>query len=235
MNVVERSFVPEGKLSNAEGKLSPEKIGFESVMLSRLQHLVEGFFESSAGIFRKAGLSPNAVTVAGFLLTVAVFLLYVAGLRSGFEIAAAAVLLLLASYFDALDGAMARRYRLGSVKGGILDSVLDRTGEFFLYAGVAVGGIVDFRLALWALSASFLVSYIRARAEAGGMVMKGVGIAERPERMIILLAATIFQFAYGSSLAWGVSIIAVLSSITVIERAYRVSSVTPAQARMSGG
>ncbi len=194
-------------------------------MLSRLQHFVEGFFGSSAGVFKRAGLSPNSITILGFLLTIITFLLYSSGLRAPLEQGGAIVSLIAASYFDALDGAMARRYHLVSNFGGILDSVLDRVGELFLYSGLAVGGLVDYRLTIWALSASFMVSYVRARAEAGGVVMKGVGIAERPERLLILLVSTILQIGYGQSLTWGVLVVALLASLTVLERLYRIGSV----------
>lgn len=195
-----------------------------AVMLSGLQHVVEGFFESSAGLFKKAGLSPNSITVLGFVLTVATFLFYSRGLRVGWEQAAAIITLLVASYFDALDGAMARRYRLVSKLGGILDSILDRLGELLLYSGLAIGSLVDFRVALWALSASFMVSYVRARAEADGLPMKGVGIAERPERLLILIVSTLFQPFYRDSLMWGTVLIAVLASLTALERVYRIRS-----------
>ncbi len=194
-------------------------------MLSRLQHLVEGLFESSAGAFKRAGLSPNSITILGFLFTVATFLLYSRGLRALWEQAGAILTLLAASYFDALDGALARRYRLVSNFGGILDSVLDRLGELFLYSGLAVGGLVDYRLAFWALSASFMVSYVRARGEAGGVPMKGVGVAERPERLLILLVSTLSQLAYDQSLTWGALLVALLASLTVLERIYRIRSV----------
>lgn len=193
-------------------------------MLSRLQHLVEGFFESSASLFKRVGLSPNSITVLGFALTVATFLFYSRGLQVGWEQAGAFSTLLLASYFDALDGAMARRYQLVSRQGGILDSILDRLGELFLYSGLALGSLVDFRVALWALSASFMVSYVRARAEADGIAMKGVGIAERPERLLILIVSTLFQPFYQGSLMWGTVLIAVLASLTVLERVYRIRS-----------
>ena len=193
-------------------------------MLSRVQHIVEGFFESSAGLFKKVGLSPNLVTVLGFVFTLAAFLFYARGLRFAWEQAGAFSTLLLAGYFDALDGALARRYRLVSKFGGILDSVLDRLGELFLYSGLAIGNLVDFRLALWALSASFMVSYLRARAEASGIVMKGVGIAERPERLLILIVSTLFQPVYPGSLSWGTLLIALLASLTLLERTYKVRS-----------
>src|SRR5213594_1580815 len=109
-------------------------------MLSKLQNLVEGLFESSAVIFKKAGLSPNLITAVGFVLTVFTASLYAVGLFLRWPWLAAVILLATAGYFDALDGAMARRYLHISSIGGVLDSVLDRVGETALYSGVALGG-----------------------------------------------------------------------------------------------
>ena len=196
--------------------------------------MVEGSFESSAGVFKRVGLSPNSVTVLGFVFTFVVSIFYAFGLRHGLENAGAILALLVAGYLDAVDGAMARRYQLVSKKGGILDSTLDRVGELFLYSGLAVGGLVDFRLVLWALSASFMVSYTRARAEVEGIVLKGVGIAERPERLLILLVASILQPLTPLAIFWGVLLIGILASVTVVERVYSATRAL-SDVRESGG
>jgi phosphatidylglycerophosphate synthase len=133
--------------------------------------------------------------------------------------------ILVGAYLDAVDGAMARRYHETSKMGGILDSVLDRVGEIALYVGLAIGNLVSGRLALWALSASLMVSYVRARVDVEGVKLKGVGLAERPERLLILLFATIL-FAFNSLLLqFGVGLIALLSTVTVVERLYRTRVV----------
>src|SRR6266849_8185434 len=103
-------------------------------MLSKIQHLVEGHFQQAAGAFNKAGFTPNSVTGIGFLLTLVASLLYSTGLESTWLISGTVLALLVGAYFDAVDGAMARRYHQISKTGGILDSVLDRVGEIALYA-----------------------------------------------------------------------------------------------------
>src|SRR5437016_8005642 len=80
-----------------------------TVMLSRIQYLVEGIFQSSSRLFHRVGLSPNSLTVLGFLLWIAASLLYWAGL-SGWEWGASILVLVVAGYFDAVDGAMALKY-----------------------------------------------------------------------------------------------------------------------------
>ncbi len=203
-------------------------------MLSRLQYLVEGFFESSAVVFKKAGLSPNLLTFLGFALTLLTAFLYYQGLSSLSTWLAASTLLVLASYFDALDGAMARRFLLVSQIGGILDSVLDRIGEIALYSGIALGGLVDFRICIWALSAALMVSYVRARVESEGIKLKGIGIAERPERLLILLVFTIVNPLYEGSLSWGIGLVAAFSSVTVVERVYKAGRALSTERVNSG-
>ncbi len=151
-------------------------------MLSRIQYLVEGIFQSSSRLFHRAGLSPNSLTALGFLLWLVASVLYWGGL-SGWEWGAAILVLVIAGFLDAVDGAMARKYAKVSKFGGVLDSVLDRLGEIAVYAGLAAGALISFWLALWAMSAALMVSYVRARVAAEGVTLKGIGIAERPERL----------------------------------------------------
>lgn len=191
-------------------------------MLSRIQYLVEGIFQSSSRLFHRVGLSPNSLTALGFFLWIAASLLYWAGL-SGWEWGASILVLVVAGYFDAVDGAMARKYAKVSKFGGVLDSVLDRLGEIAVYAGLAAGALISFWLAVWAMSASLMVSYVRARVAVEGVTLKGIGIAERPERLLILAFATILWPLSHSILFWGVLLIAVFSSITVLDRVYRAS------------
>ena len=194
-------------------------------MLSKIQYLVEGHFQLAAGTFNKAGFTPNTVTAIGFLLTLVTSLLYSIGLGTVWLVFGAVLALLVGAYLDAVDGAMARRYHQISKMGGILDSVLDRVGEIALYAGLAIGSLVPGWLLLWALSASLMVSYVRARVDVEGVKLKGVGLAERPERLLILLFATILAAFSSFSLEFGVSFIALLSTVTIVERLYRTRVV----------
>ena len=190
-------------------------------MLSKIQYLVEGHFQRAAGALSKTGFTPNSVTSIGFLLTLVASLLYSSGLGTVWLVWGTVLALLIGAYFDAIDGAMARRYRQISKMGGILDSVLDRVGEIALYAGLFVGGLVPGWLSLWALSASLMVSYVRARVDVEGVKLKGVGLAERPERLLILMIATIFAAFNSLSLGLGAGLVALLSTVTIVERLYR--------------
>jgi len=200
-------------------------------MLSKIQYLVEGHFQRVAGIFHKTGSTPNSITGVGFLLTLVASLLYSMGLGTVWLVLGAILALLLGAYFDAVDGAMARRYHQISKMGGILDSVLDRVGEIALYVGLFVGGLVPGWLSFWGLSASLMVSYVRARVDIEGVKLKGIGLAERPERILILLIATILTAFNSLSLELGVGLIALLSTVTIAERLYRTRVVLSGSGR----
>src|SRR5437016_6033907 len=163
-------------------------------MLSRIQFLVEGFFQSSSRLFHRAGLSPNSLTVIGFLLSIFASTFYWGGL-SGLEWGAAILVLLVGSFFDAVDGAMARKYASVSRFGGVLDSVLDRLGEIALYSGLIAGSLIQPWIGIWALSAALMVSYCRARLGGWGLGRQGRGIAQRDERKIVLSMSTPFLCA----------------------------------------
>jgi archaetidylinositol phosphate synthase len=137
-----------------------------------------------------------------------------------------AIVLLLASGFcDTLDGIIARNYQQATTFGGFFDSLLDRYADAIVYSGVIISGLCDIYSGLAALFGSLLVSYSRARAEAAGVKMESVGIAERAERMLILAAASLAAFFWTPSLEIGVIVLAVLSNLTVIQRGIHAYSV----------
>jgi archaetidylinositol phosphate synthase len=131
---------------------------------------------------------------------------------------------LASGYSDTIDGVLARNYQQATPFGGFLDSLLDRYADATVFSGIIIGGLCDVSWGLAALMGSVLVSYSRARAEAAGIKMESVGLAERAERMLILAAATVAAVFWLPSLRWGIILLAVLSNFTVLQRglhAYR--------------
>jgi archaetidylinositol phosphate synthase len=134
----------------------------------------------------------------------------------------ALVLLLASGFCDTLDGVLARNYQQATPFGGFLDSLFDRYADAIMYSGIIIGGFCDVSWGLAALAGSMLVSYARARAEAAGIKMESVGLAERAERMLILAVATVAAFFWLPSLSWGIRMLAVLSNFTVLQRGLHV-------------
>jgi CDP-diacylglycerol--glycerol-3-phosphate 3-phosphatidyltransferase len=144
----------------------------------------------------KLGLTPNALTIVGFLGTCVA-----AAAAGGQAWVLAGVLVIAFGIFDLFDGALARATGQASAFGAFLDSTLDRTGENLVYAGVAVGCAVSgftlgVGLAALAMATASVVTYARARAEAVGLHGE-VGIAPRPERLVVLAAGLILTGVLG--------------------------------------
>jgi CDP-diacylglycerol--glycerol-3-phosphate 3-phosphatidyltransferase len=125
---------------------------------------------------------------------------------------------------DLFDGTMARLSEQGTTKwGALIDSTLDRVTDAAIYAGVISYAIsIDNRnlalLALVALITGALIPYIRAKAESLGIECS-VGIAERAERLIIILTATgLYGLGVNIALAGGLLLINILGLITIVQR-----------------
>ena len=170
--------------------------------------------EPIARLLTRLGLTPNTVTVLGFLLSAAVALVLATG-----RLTLAGLLLIATLAFDAVDGTMARTQGTTSRFGAFLDSTLDRWTELFLYGALVwhylqIGQNVNVLLAVAAMSTSVMVSYTRARAEGVGLPCKE-GIFTRFERMVVLLVGLLFGVT-----PWALGIIAVLAGITAVQRIF---------------
>ena len=138
----------------------------------------------------RLGLSPNALTVIGFLIACA------AAVAAGAQAwLLAGFLVIFGGIFDMFDGLVARATGKASKAGAFLDSTFDRWGEGVVYIGIVAGCLfagydLGAILAAAAMSAAFMVSYTRARAEslgfAPGKGMANVGLAPREVRLVIL-------------------------------------------------
>jgi CDP-diacylglycerol--glycerol-3-phosphate 3-phosphatidyltransferase len=207
-----------------------------SSMQGSLKHSVRKPLLPVARGLRRLGVRPNQVTLAGLLasLVAAVFLA-----RS--RLAIALVWLLVGLLCDMLDGDIARLdARRPSPLGAFFDSCADRVSEALVFAGLLLGhqahqgaGSSWPWLAAWvlALSGSFMVSYARARAEGLGIACS-VGFAERPERMVVLLAMLI---AGWRASIWFLAALALMSWWTVGQRAFHVARTQLAARPAAGG
>ena len=170
-------------------------------------------------ILAKTRMTPNDLTWFGFGLTLGAVVLIIYG-----HLLAAGLVVLVSSFFDMLDGDLARGTNQVTRFGAILDSTLDRMSEAGLFLGILVFYALNatphstmvILLSGIALIASFLVSYVRARAEGAGLDCE-VGLLTRTERVVVLvLGLLLSQVDYALVIA--LAIIAMLSSVTVGQR-----------------
>ena len=178
--------------------------------------------ETLIGPLARAGVTANHMTIAGFFAAIPVAALIATGC-----LVVGGILLLIASAFDTLDGAVARVRDEVTEFGAFLDSTLDRYVEvayfgaliwLFLERDDAARVILSFVV----LSGSIMVSYTRARAEGLGLYGK-VGVLQRPERLILLGIALIFSGWMLLPVLWAM---AVVTNFTVLQRILHVRSQT---------
>jgi archaetidylinositol phosphate synthase len=187
-------------------------------MLTKLKQQIQTLLTSEATYAHRIGLTPNAVSGLGIVLALLSAIVYWRALSNVLLLALAALFLLLSGFCDALDGVLARLYGQTTVFGGFLDSLLDRYADAAVLAGIVLGGLADVSWGLIAIVGTLLVSYARARAEAASVKMESIGMAERAERILILLVASLVALVWLNALGWSVVLLAFLTNITVLQR-----------------
>jgi phosphatidylinositol phosphate synthase len=170
----------------------------------------------------EAKVTPDALTISGVGLCIA------GSIAVFFEYAGwglywlGAVLFVVGSVLDILDGALARSRGIGSPFGAFLDSTVDRVGEGFMIGAI---GLVLMRhdqmwgvaLAFAAIAGSFLVSYARARAEALGL-RGDVGLGSRAERVVVITTGLVLAPVNDLVLPATMALLAATAWITVVQR-----------------
>ncbi|MFC1464689.1 MAG: CDP-alcohol phosphatidyltransferase family protein [Candidatus Brachytrichaceae bacterium NZ_4S206] len=174
----------------------------------------------------RTGVSPNALTFAGFLLNVVAGVL----IAIGQPFWGGVVMAVIGMPFDAVDGAVARKLGKQTKFGAFFDSTLDRLAEGALLAGLgyyfaAQGDALSVVVTFAALVGSFMVSYTRARAEGLGLECK-VGLFSRFGRFLLLTAGLLLSPVFPASLVVLVWALAILTAYTTIERIVHVHHET---------
>ncbi|GLX09132.1 MULTISPECIES: phosphatidylinositol phosphate synthase [Microbispora] len=171
------------------------------------------------------GISPDVITTIGTLgVVVSALVFYPLG-----HLFAGTLVITFFVLADLLDGVLARMTGKGSTWGAFLDSTLDRLGDASIFSGLILyfvlkdePEIVLATVALFCLVAGALVSYAKARAEGLGMTAN-VGIAERGERLVVVLvAAGLSGLGVPYVLAAGLWLLAAASAVTVVQRMVHV-------------
>ncbi len=167
-----------------------------------------------ARVLSRTPVTPSAITWFGFILALGAAALVITG-----HLLVAGLVVLIAGFFDILDGALARRIGQATPFGAVLDSTIDRLSEAALLLAILVlyqGTPSVVLLVFLALLGSLLVSYIRARAEAVGLGCQ-VGLFTRAERVIVLALGLLLSHI-ANALIIALAIIVVFSFFTVGQR-----------------
>ena len=186
---------------------------------SKLKERFERLVASNVASLESVGLTPNALTLLGLSASFIAAWCYANWRIDTLMLPAAAVLILVSGLLDAVDGVLARATGRSSALGGFLDSVSDRYSDAVVLSAIVLGGLCHPFWGLAAVIGSLMVSYARARAEASGVGMAAVGLAERAERILFLAVVTLAEYFRAGLLGWGVVVLAVLAHLTVLQRA----------------
>ena len=166
-------------------------------------------------------VTPDALTAAGVTLcAAAAVLVYFEYRHAVIFFWTGAVLFVVGSILDILDGALARQSGRGTPFGAFLDSTTDRISEGLVLGAIALvfareGNTIALAFTIAAVAASFLVSYTRARAEALGL-RGDVGIGSRAERVVVITAGLVL--APWGALQWAIYLLNLTAWATVVQR-----------------
>ncbi len=183
---------------------------------------VETCLNGAAVFLNRHNISPNTLTLTGLAVNgIGAYCYY-----RGFVVTAG-IVILAAGLFDMLDGAVARAGNQTSEWGGVFDSVVDRYSDFLILGGILAyfskqGDFGMTLLLLIIICGTFLVSYVRARAELA-IPECAVGIMERPERILLLAAGSIFGFFHAA--LW---LLAIATHVTALHRIFHTRNVLKA-------
>jgi CDP-diacylglycerol--glycerol-3-phosphate 3-phosphatidyltransferase len=170
-------------------------------------------------------VTPNALTAAGVTLCAAAAVLIWFGDHNQWLVYwLAAVVFVVGSILDILDGALARFGDKATPFGAFVDSISDRVSEGFVLTSIALvfsrhANEVALAFAIAAIAGSFLVSYARAKAELLGL-RGDVGIGGRAERVVVITAGLVF--APWGGLQWAIYFLTATASLTVLQRVLHV-------------
>jgi CDP-diacylglycerol---glycerol-3-phosphate 3-phosphatidyltransferase len=170
-------------------------------------------------------VTPNALTISGVSLCLAAAVLVPFENRDTLLYYwLGAGIFVLGSILDILDGALARAGGRSSVFGAFLDSTTDRVGEGAMLAAIALvfarnGNDTAVVFTIVGVAGSFLVPYVRAKAEALGL-RGDVGLGSRAERVIVITAGLVL--APWGLLQWAIYLLAATSWLTVVQRVLHV-------------
>jgi CDP-diacylglycerol--glycerol-3-phosphate 3-phosphatidyltransferase len=170
-------------------------------------------------------VTPNALTTAGVsLCLVAAVLVPFESRHDLLFYWLGAVVFVVGSVLDILDGALARAGGKSTPFGAFLDSTTDRVGEGAMLAAIGLvfarhGNDVAVLFTVVAVAGSFLVPYVRAKAEALGL-RGDVGLGSRAERVVVITAGLVL--APWGALQWAIYLIAAISWVTVLQRVLHV-------------
>ena len=195
--------------------------GYGVIMFGKLREKYQKMMMPVGEAFSKLGLTPNIITFISFIISIC------AGLLLAFnQLVLGVAFIVLTGLVDMLDGAVARATGRSTRFGAVWDHLLDRYAEFSIVFGIAFSVYSTWYIPFVAIFSMIMASFVRAKAESVGKLDKcTVGIAERQEKLLILIIGCLLTYFYSLPVILDYTIldiclllIAILSQITVVQR-----------------
>ena len=187
--------------------------------LDQFRPQVQGIMQPVVDLVRKIGITPNALTIASFLVSALAGIAFYAG-----GVAFGVVMVAFNAVFDALDGALARDMGIAGLRGDFLDHVIDRYADIFIITGIFAGGAAPWPIGVFALTGVLMSSYLGTQAQAVGIGRFYGGILGRADRLVLIIIAGALTVLipgeiYGLNyLGWLLVIFGVLGHYTAFQR-----------------
>ncbi len=215
---MEADLTVEGEPAEARGEIEPSR---GQKMEEGLRWFADFFFRPFLWFFGNLGVSPNAITIFGIGLALAGAYFLAVG-----NVPLSAVLFTLSGIFDIVDGYIAKKLDKVSAFGSFLDSFSDRLSDAAIFLGLMVYYVrkpdgIYAGLALALLVLSFLISYVRAKAESLDVHCKA-GLMARAPRFLLLMAGLFFNGLSPWVLRTVLWLMAALLLETLVERLIEV-------------
>lgn len=183
-------------------------------MLGKLREKFQRLMTPLGRVLSKTAISPNMITLLSLFTSLLSSYAYSIG-----RPLVGAVIIVLVGILDMLDGAIARASNRVTRFGATFDHVIDRYAEFFIILGIILGQYVEWTWGIFSLFSMVMASFTRAKAESvGGLKSCTVGIAERQEKLIIIIGASFCIPLSSNILQYSIIVIGLLSSVTVVQR-----------------
>lgn len=170
-------------------------------------------------VSRKAGISPNTLTVLALLTAAVAGAFYWLG-----NVLAGTIFVAFNAIFDGLDGALARAEEKESTRGDFLDHVIDRYADILIITGIFAGGAAGWEVGVLALTGVLMSSYLGTQSQAVGMGRDYGGMLGRADRLVLIICAGLLTVVLPgkilslSLLGWLLLVFGVMGHITAVQR-----------------
>jgi len=189
------------------------------VTLEFLRPYMSRIMDPLISIARRAGISPDTLTILAFFTAAVAGVVYGLG-----NVILGTIFVIFNAIFDGLDGALARAEGRESIKGDFLDHVIDRYADIFIITGIFAGGAAGWEVGVLALTGVLMSSYLGTQSQAVGMGRDYGGMLGRADRLVLIICAGLLTIVYPeeifslSILGWLLLAFGVMGHITAVQR-----------------